>query len=250
MQRYLDKQAEGIMNNNLANKGWHVNSNSPQKNVFCQNPPDPEHQEKLKGRKPDYILYQTGTQKPIALIEVKKSGVGLQETLAQGMHYAKALDIPLVFAMNGSYGETRFVPNEKSLFLNGNEVRGLIREAEVLKFIEANSNEVYTLPPSVVVSRQSLIKILKNLNDILKSEGLRAGIERFSEFANILFLKLLSENNERSWWSSTKTQSNADIIGYINGHVMQEIHHKYGNGVFTPLLIKNPQTLRYMSRAK
>ncbi|AFB26949.1 hypothetical protein RSA_07455 [Rickettsia philipii str. 364D] len=36
------------------------------------------------------------------------------------------------------------------------------------------------------------------MNNLLRNEGLRAEIERFSEFANILFLKLLSENNEKS----------------------------------------------------
>ena len=36
----------------------------------------------------------------------------------------------------------------------------------------------------------------------------QAGIERFSKFANILFLKLLSENNKKSWWNNIKVQSN------------------------------------------
>ncbi|WP_236609739.1 hypothetical protein [Rickettsia gravesii] len=53
------------------------------------------------------------------------------------------------------------------------------------------------------------------MNNLLRSEGLRAEIERFSKFANILFLKLLSENNEKSWWNNIKAQSNDDIIGYI-----------------------------------
>jgi hypothetical protein len=35
------------------------------------------------------------------------------------------------------------------------------------------------------------------LNDILRAEGLRAGIEIFSEFSNILFLKLMSENGKK-----------------------------------------------------
>ena len=31
---------------------------------------------------------------------------------------------------------------------------------------------------------------------MLRGEGLRAGIERFGEFANILFLKLISESEQ------------------------------------------------------
>ncbi len=91
-----------------------------------------------------------------------------------------------------------------------------------------------------------MISIFKNLNNILRSEGLRAGIERFSEFANILFLKLLSENNEKSWWNTIKAQSNEDIIGYINGYVIEQIKNKYGGDVFTPISIGNPQTPRHI----
>jgi type I restriction enzyme M protein len=76
---------------------------------------------------------------------------------------------------------------------------------------------------ALVENMYMLISIFKNLNNILRSEGLRAGIERFSEFANILFLKLLSENNEKSWWNTIKAQSNEDIIGYINGYVIEQI---------------------------
>lgn len=148
--------------------------------------------------------------------------------------------------MNGAYCESRFVANNKELILNGEEVKELLREKELLAFLEANSNEAWTIPKEVKVSRDELISIFKNLNNILRSEGLRAGIERFSEFANILFLKLLSENNEKSWWNSIKAQSNEDIIGYINGYVIEQIKNKYGGEVFTSISIGNPQTLRHI----
>src|SRR5688500_13026750 len=100
-----------------------------------------------------------------------------QAALKQGTEYDQAHNEPLVFAMNGSYCETRFIPNGRGLVLNGNEVRELIREVEALKFLEENTNEVYTIPKEIVVSREDLIRIFKNLNDTLRSEGLRAGIE-------------------------------------------------------------------------
>lgn len=237
---------EWIINNNLVNKGWEIEGDSKERNVFFQKPPFSDQKKKLKGKRPDYILYQTNTNKPIAIIEAKKSGVNLQPALEQGIEYAKALDVPLVFAMNGSYCETRFVPNNKELILNGEEVRELIREKEVLEFLNANSNEAWTIPKEVKVSRDELISRFGDLNDVLRSEGIRAGIERFSEFANILFLKLVSEGSEKSWWNSIKSQSNDDIIGYINGYVINEIKNKYGGDVFTPVSIKNPQTIRHI----
>ena len=56
-----------------------------------------------------------------------KEGVDLKDALKQATEYAKALECPLVFAMNGSYCETRFIPNGKELILNKNEARELIR---------------------------------------------------------------------------------------------------------------------------
>lgn len=241
-----ERQTEWIISNNLKNKGWHIDSDDPLKNVYFQIPKLEEQTKKLKGKRPDYILYQTGTDKPIAIIEAKKGGVDLEPALEQATEYAQALDAPLVFAMNGSYCETRFVPNGKELILNGEEVRELLREKEALKFIEENTNEVYTIPKQIVVSRDGLISTFKNLNNVLRSEGLRAGLERFSEFANILFLKLLSEGNEKSWWNSIKSQANEDIIGYTNNHVIKQVQDKYGGDVFTQLSIRKPETLRHI----
>lgn len=240
-----EQQTEWIISNNLVNKGWHIDSDK-HKNAYFQKPRLEEQRLKLKGKRPDYILYQSGTDKPIAIIEAKKGGTDLQQALMQAAEYAKAIGVSLVFAMNGSYCETLFVPNNKSLVLNGEEVRELLREKEVLAFIEANNNEAWTIPKEVKVSRNELISTFKNLNNVLRSEGLRAGIERFSEFANILFLKLLSEDDEKSWWNGIKAQSNDDILGYINGYVIDKVKKQYGGDVFTPLSISNPQTLRHI----
>ncbi|MCC8407251.1 MAG: N-6 DNA methylase [Rickettsia endosymbiont of Sceptobius lativentris] len=240
-----EQQTEWIISNNLVNKGWHID-NDTKKNVYFQKPKSKTEQTRLNGKRPDYILYESNTDKPIAIIEAKKTGVDLKQALDQAAEYAKLLDVPIVFAMNGAYCEARFVANNKELILNGDEVRELLREKELLAFLEANSNEAWTIPKEVKVSREELISIFKNLNNILRSEGLRAGIERFGEFANILFLKLLSENNEKSWWNNIKTQSNDDIIGYINSYVIEQIKNKYGGDVFTPISISNPQTLRHI----
>lgn len=241
-----EQQTEWIINNNLINKGWSIDVNSKLKNVYFQKPPYPEQQKKLKGKKPDYILYQTGTTRPIAIIEAKKGGINLELALNQGTKYAQALNVSLVFAANGYYCETRFVPNGKELILNGEEVRELIREKEVLEFLKTNNNEAWTIPKEVKVSRDELILQFKNLNDVLRSEGLRAGIERFSEFANILFLKLLSKNEKESHWDFIKKLPNNRLIATINNSIIKEIENKYGGGVFTSISIKNPQTLRHI----
>lgn len=80
----------------------------------------------------------------------------------------------------------------------------------------------------------------------MRGEGLRAEIERFSEFANILFLKLLNETNPKSRWDALKVQQNDDLLDYVNGHVITHIQQLYGGDVFTPLSIKNPKIFRYI----
>ena len=114
MVDFAERQAEWIIDNNLVNKGWHIDGNSAQKNVYFQKPKLESQRKKLKGKKPDYILYASGSDKPIAIIEAKKEGINLQFALEQGTEYALALDAPLVFAMNGSYCETRYIPNGKN----------------------------------------------------------------------------------------------------------------------------------------
>lgn len=240
----MEANTRYIINNNLKNKGWILDKSNPNCNVHFESPDNKELRKRLKGKHPDYILYETKSKKPIGIIEAKKTGVDLQKALNQGEEYARNLEAPLIFAMNGAYCETRWLYNKKPLILNGEEVRELIREKEALEFLKEKSNEVYTLPKQVIVSRQELLSIFKDLNDTLRVEGLRAGIERLSEFANILFLKLLSENNENDYWSSLKNQKDEDVLGFINSYVFNDIQKKYGGDVFTQLNITNPKTLR------
>lgn len=240
----MEANTRYIIDNNLKNKGWVLDKSNPNCNVDFESPKDRDLRKKLKGKHPDYILYETKTRKPIGVIEAKKTGIDLQKALNQGERYAKILNAPLIFAMNGAYCETRWLNNEKPLILNGEEVKEIIREREALEFLKKGSNEVYTLPQNVVISRKELLFIFKEMNNVLRGEGLRAGIERLSEFANILFLKLLSENEKYDYWDSIKNQKDSDIIGFINNYIINDIQKRYGSDVLTRLNIENPKTLR------
>ncbi|ETO16291.1 Type I restriction-modification system methyltransferase subunit [Reticulomyxa filosa] len=65
---------------------------------------------------------------------------------------------------------------------------------------------------------------------------------RFSEFANILFLKLLSEGNEKSWWSDIKSQSNDYIINEIDPLVLSSIDSDIKGDAFEYFLEKTTST--------
>lgn len=228
----------------LENKGWILDPANIQRDVFFESGLPGNFISKLGGKRPDYTLFDNTRNIPIGVIEAKKIGTDLDMALEQGTDYAKKLNASLIFAVNGTFCKTRFLENGKELYLNGNEVKELLRVTEALRFIQEKTNDVYTVPKEVIKSREELIKVFADMNEILRGEGLRAGIERFSEFANILFLKLLSENNNNSYWDAIKNVDKDLRIGFINGNeVHEKLKTQYGGDVFTSLLIKNPNTL-------
>ena len=89
-----------------------------------------------------------------------------------------------------------------------------------------------------------MIRIFENLNDVLRGEGLTAGIERLNEFANVLFVKLFCEkNNKLEIWNTFKTTADELLINTFNNS-MQTLIKDYDTELFTPLQIKKANTLR------
>jgi len=248
-----------LVDEQLKNLGWDFNKGK-NCNVYQEQPRTVEERKKLKGKRPDYVLYsgKIDRSEPIAIIETKKPGTKLDEALKQGNEYAKELDAPIVFATDGIYYKTLHTIKQKPLFLNGEEVQELIREIEAIRFLDTNI--VTTIPKEVVYGRKQLIKIFEESNDFLRSEGFRAGIERFGEFSNILFLKLISEledlkeeegrDNEVILdkylrWSEWKNKNGKELLDFVNNVVLKRINKIYtDDDIFTPLQIKNPNTLK------
>lgn len=92
---------------------------------------------------------------------------------------------------------------------------------------------------------------------MLRGEGLRAGIERFGEFANILFLKLISESEQAKKergeptkfdmacsWDAIKGIPASTRIEYINKTVYDKLNALYETDIFTPLQIKDTGILK------
>lgn len=242
----IEQDTRFIIDSNLTNKGWILDISNPSKNVFFESDIlriiDNPLLKKTKKR-PDYVLIDNISRKPIGIIEAKSGGQNLDRALDQAMDYAEILKAPLVFAMNNSYCETRHLYSNKPLYIDEQEVNELVRQKDALEFINQNSNEIYITPKEVLVSRHELINIFKNLNNTLRGEGLRAGIERLSEFANVLFLKLYAENRDQGLWNSIKDTHNDLLINSING-ILKNIEEKYGASVFSNLQIKKPETLK------
>jgi type I restriction enzyme M protein len=58
----------------LNNLGWETNESSKQCNVFTERCKTVAQNNLLCGNKPDYVLYQSGTDDALAIIETKKPG--------------------------------------------------------------------------------------------------------------------------------------------------------------------------------
>lgn len=119
------------------------------------------------------------------------------------------------------------------------------------------SYEVNTVSPKVQYDRKELIRIFDEANNMLRGEGLRAGIERFGEFANILFLKLISESEQikresgiptkfdvACSWDSIKQIPISTRIEYINKTVYDKLNALYDTDIFTPLQIRDASILK------
>jgi len=236
----------------LKNLGWEFNGKN--QNVYFEQPKTVTEKKKLKGKRPDYVLYEKGKDTPLIIIETKKKGSNIDSALHQGKLYAETLNIPIVFATDGVYYKSLHTGTLKPLLLNGEEVDELIRELIAIKYLEVGTNELDTIPKQIQLSRQELINIFEEANNTLRVEGLRAGIERFSEFSNILFLKLFSEIdnlkdapefNRKYKWDFYKGMPSDEILNYINAIVLPEISKHYNDeNIFSKLQIKDGRVLK------
>lgn len=249
----LEAETRVLIDRSLENLGWKLSGK--EQNVYYEQPRSEAEKKKLGGKRPDYVLYSKDSDKPLIVIEAKKKGVRLDAALEQGIQYAKAIEAPLVFATDGVFCKAFHTVANRPPILNGEEVDEFIREALALRYL--TSYEVNTVSPKVQYDRKELIRIFDEANNMLRGEGLRAGIERFGEFANILFLKLISESEQikreagiptkfdiACSWNSIKQIPISTRIEYINKTVYDKLNALYDTDIFTPLQIRDASILK------
>lgn len=249
----LEAETRVLIDRSLENLGWKLSGKD--QNVYYEQPRSESEKKKLGGKRPDYVLYSKDSDKPLIVIEAKKKGVRLDSALEQGIQYAKAIEAPLVFATDGVFCKAFHTVANRPPILNGEEIDEFIREALALRYL--TSYEVNTVSPKVQYDRKELIRIFDEANNMLRGEGLRAGIERFGEFANILFLKLISESEQikretgiptkfdiACSWDSIKQIPISTRIEYINKTVYDKLNALYDTDIFTPLQIRDASILK------
>lgn len=249
----LEAETRVLIDRSLENLGWKLNGKD--QNVYYEQPRSEAEKKKLGGKRPDYVLYSKESDKPLIVIEAKKKGSRIDAALEQGISYARAIEAPLVFATDGVFCKAFHTVANRPPILNGEEIDEFIREALALRYL--TSYEVNTVSPKVQYDRKELIRIFDEANNMLRGEGLRAGIERFGEFANILFLKLISESEQikresgiqtkfdiACSWDSIKQIPSSTRIEYINKTVYDKLNALYNTDIFTPLQIRDASILK------
>ena len=213
----------------LEAKGWFLDAQDHRRNVFFEEAVKDRlsHQsiQNLGHKRPDYTLFDGVI--PLAIIEAKKPAVtDLDDALNQAKDYADRIGIKIIFACNGSTLKSQYLNNNRPLYLNGIEVNEFLPLELLKRFQSEGTNEIFTVPKEVIKSREQLIQLFSELNNDLRAAGLRAGIERFSEFANILFLKLLSEKGDDEIWRQLLQQPETDLLLYLNEVVMKRLREE------------------------
>ena len=234
----IEAEVRHQIDRSLESNGWILDAHDTKQNVFFENAVKSRlpqlNVKKLGQKKPDYTLFD-GVQ-PIAVIEAKKSNVvNLEEALNQASDYAECMDVDIVFASNGLSLKTRHLKKSEPLFFNGVELNELLPLDLLRKYYVDKTNEVFTVSKEIIKSRDELISLFSELNDDFRAAGIRAGIERFSEFANILFLKLLSEQGEDDLWDTLMRLPETDIVPYLNSVIVDRFQENYGGEVISPI---------------
>lgn len=232
VRQQIDKRLEA--------RGWVLDLMAPNQDVFVERAVVPRlshtQRSRLGSLAPDYSLFCDGVA--VGVIEAKKPTVPISEALAQGVDYAGRLGIEFVFACNGPVFKSLHVPTGAPLRLNEAEVAEPLSPGQLRSFREAGLPELVTVPQSVIASREELIEIFERLNNVMRQAGVRVGIDRFTEFANILFLKLASERDGTdTTWRDLNAKPADDLPAYLNGFVLEKLRSRYKNDVLSPTQI-------------
>lgn len=260
MTNTLERDIENLLEQKLRSKGYILDIGEANRNVYWQTPRSPEEKKKLKGLKPDFCIYLEKTRKtnssPDIIIETKKPGMKLVATLDQAMNYATLLDAKIVIIFDGHTLKSFYVKTKESLKLDGLEINQILTIDEYRAYILNDTSNIETNTNIEIRSKQDLISVFSFANNKLRKAGITKGIERFTEFTNLLFLKLISEENdiitesipEHIKWDSYKNKSGEELFSYINEVVIPELERIFNkhnqDSLFTKLLINDTLTLK------
>lgn len=252
----IERDIENLLEQQLIKQGWVIRVDDPARNVYHQKPKTKEEIQKLNGLEPDFCLYVSENSiLPEIIIETKKPGMNLAKAKEQALNYASILGTKIIILFDGILTKTYWVENKEELLDNGTEVSTIGNIDYYKRFILLNSNS-YISDTIAINSKEELINVFSFANQKLRKAGITKGMERFFEFSNLLFLKLVSENNDivsedipkYVKWETYKNKSGDELLRYINDTVIPTLENVFNrNGektLFSKLIIRDTVALK------
>ena len=241
-----ERETESIVEKRLEDLGWDLNPTSSLRNVFRQSPKTKEEKKSLNRNRPDFVLYaDSESNQSSIIIEMKQPNSDLDKALKQGINYAKKLDTPIVIASDGYRMRSWHTKFNSPIYLNEAEIEDFFSIELAKYYLESNSYNSFS--NERVLSKNQLIKTFKKANNILKNEGLSAGIDRFSEFSNLMFIKMLLEDgsdiNGYTWESLS--QLNGKRLLDASKTISKSLKTRHGE-LFTEIRISNAKRLEQL----
>ena len=240
-----EHEVETIIDMQLAACGWQIDPKKTNRNVYKQQARTAEQKKLLKPNRPDYVLYAyCDSDKPSAIIEAKKPNKSISEALEEAIKkYADKINAPLVIASDGWRIKSWHRKENEPILIDGKEIDELFSPEIAQNLISNNNFSSFSV--EIPIAHSELIAKFKKANDILKLEGFSAGIDRFSEFANLMFLKLSLEGRENSdveiagfSWSDIESRHGASLLKAMKS-MLRELHGEYRN-LFKQTKIEKP----------
>ena len=254
----IEREVENLLEQELHAVEWKINVGNRYRNVYRQSPKTIEEKELLKGTFPDFMLYESNSStRPIAIIETKKSKYSkLNNALQQAKEYAKKLETRFIFIYSKNIFYSYDIFNQKEMSIDGVNLQKIPSLELLHKFKHNKSADLKLTNILQINSRNELIKVFDYANKQLRTAGITIGLTRFTEFSNILFLKLISENSnnfivslpEHVKWDNYKNKEGQELLDYINNTVIPIIDRKFLNNdqesIFQRLNIKDTVALK------
>lgn len=254
----LERDIENLIEQSLIEKGWIINLNNPKRNVFHQKTKSHEDNDKLKSLRPDFSLYTDHQMaSPDIIIEAKKPNTNLAKAKLQALNYARILWSKIIIVSDGIQTKHYWVANEEELLEDDLQINSIQSADFYKKFLNSNSNQFKNKQISIN-SKEDLIAVFAFTNKKLRKAGITKGMERFFEFSNLLFLKLISENNDiisesispHIKWEAYKNKTWDELLSYINDIVIPSLekifNSRWEKTLFTKLIIKDTIALRHI----
>ncbi|PCF48220.1 type I restriction enzyme HsdR N-terminal domain-containing protein [Staphylococcus delphini] len=192
--RPLEANTRSNFDQTLINLNYIIDETNELCNVFKEQPKTEEQKKRLGRKRADYIIYESNTDNPLAVVEAKKIGEDIEKASSQAIEYARCIKAPLAFVTNDTNILGFDVISNNVLKIDNMPLQRFVDESLLLRFIQ-EGDDLISKPISEKLNKAEILNIFKKINDLLRKEGLRTGHERFSAISDLLFLKLLSEDS-------------------------------------------------------